>query len=764
MALYDNAAQQSYYSNAYPQSAPYPTGEDRMGAHEVIKILRRRRSLIIVTVVLLTGLSAALASGLTPQYTASASVVVNARAARVVNAEAVIEEQTQDRAVIETEIKLLQSRSFARRVIEQTGLLDDPEFNTALRRPQSLRERLQPVTGWLPEAWLVASGLAMPATPLPEVEAAPAPVIEPAQMLEPTVDRFLGRLQVARAGEAAVVSIAFTSPDAAKAARLANTVAELYVAERLAGKQSAAARSAAWLSERLAQLRIDLLEAESAIAAYRDEHELIDNDGRTLDSAQLTALNAELIATQAELAEKRSKLGALRALRASGEGFETITEVVASPVIANLRQQQTQLLRDHAQLSQEYGPRHPRIIQLDAEQQEIEAKIQIEIQNIVTAFERDVAFVETRERMLQERLNDAKGAVAGTKRAEIQLNELEREAEADRSLYKAFLERYKKLSEQQGVLQPGVQVISSAAPPVGPSFPRPRLIIVVGFAGALVIGTLLAFVAESLETGLRSGRQVEKALKVASLGLVPRVTKLKGRLKLHQYLMSKPRSDYAEAVRAVQIGLQYANVDRPPQIVLVTSSLPNEGKTTLALSLGTSAAASGHRTVVVDLDLRHPSVRRELDQPATAPGLVELITGEATLEQVTHVDPALPDLHVITVRRNPANPLDLLASQKMAALMTQLRARYKYIVLDAPPLLGISDTRVAVYLADAVLFVVRWGKTKAEVAQNGMAALSECRAPVAGAVLSQVNLKRHARLAYGDAVEYYSRYKQYYIN
>lgn len=760
MALYDNSAPYPYPS--YPQTAPYP-GEERMDAHEVIKILRRRRGLIAATVLLLTGLSAALAYGLTPQYTASASVVVDPQAARVVNSEAVIEEQTQDRSVIETEIKVLQSRSFARRVIEHTGLLDDPELNRALQRPQPLHERLQPVTRWLPESWLVATGLAMPSAPAGSADE-PAPEVSPEKMLEPTVDRFLTQLRVERSGEAAVVSIAFTSPDPVKAAHIANAIAELYVSGRLEGKQSAAARSAEWLSERLAQLRVELLESESAIAAYRSEHELIDSDGRTLDSAQLTALNTELIATQAELAEKRSKLGALRELRASGRGFETISEVVASPVIANLRQQQTQLLRERAQLSQEYGPRHPKILQLDAEQQQIEDKIQREIQNIVTAFERDLAFIETRERMLRGRLDEAKGAVAKSKRAEIQLHELEREAEANRSLYKAFLERYKKLSEQQAVLQPGVNVISSAAPPTRPSFPRPQLILVVGFAGSLVIGTLLAFVAESLETGLRSNRQVEKALKVSSLGLVPRVTKLRSKQRLHQYLIEKPRSDYAEAVRAVQIGLQYTNVDRPPQIVLVTSSLPNEGKTTLALSLGTSAAASGHKTVVVDLDLRHPSVRRELDQPATAPGLVELITGEATLEDVTHVDPALPDLHVITVRRNPANPLDLLASQKMASLMTQLRARYKYIVLDAPPLLGISDTRVAVYLADAVLFVVRWGKTKAEVAQNGMAALTECRAPVAGAVLTQVNMKRHARRAYGDAVEYYDRYKQYYIN
>jgi uncharacterized protein involved in exopolysaccharide biosynthesis len=336
MALYDPSAPvppPSPYPYAYPQAAS--GGEDRMDLHEVIKILRRRRSLMAGTVLLLTALSAALAFGLTPRYTASASVVVDPSAARVVNSEAVIEEEAQDKSVIETEIKRLESRSFARRVIERVGLLDDPEFNHALAGPWRLADHLPPaIARRLPEAWLVATGLAMPADPVAEADALDEAdeadaATQRERALEPTVDAFLGRLQIAQAGSAAVVSVSFTSPDPAKAARIANAVAALYVAQRLEGKQTAAADSAEWLSERLAQLRVELLAAENTIATYRDEHELIANNGYTLDSIQLTALNTQLIATQAELAEKRSKLSALRALRASGEGFETITEVVA---------------------------------------------------------------------------------------------------------------------------------------------------------------------------------------------------------------------------------------------------------------------------------------------------------------------------------------------------------------------------------------------------------------------------------------------------
>ena len=200
-----------------------------------------------------------------------------------------------------------------------------------------------------------------------------------------------------------------------------------------------------------------------------------------------------------------------------------------------------------------------------------------------------------------------------------------------------------------------------------------------------------------------------------------------------------------------------------PRVVLVTSSLPGEGKTSLALSLAASVAASGHKTVILDLDLRHPSVRVASTQPSTAPGIVELVTGDANFEEVLYTDPAQPNLDMITVRRNPSNPSDVLASKQMAQLIAKLRTKYKLIVLDTPPILGITDAKLVMHLADAVLFVVRWGKTKTEVAENGIAALRECRAPIAGAVVTQVNMEAHAKGAYGDAATYYGNYKKYYL-
>lgn len=742
-----------YYGYGVAQNEP-------VDARALSKIVRRHRVLIFLTVLAISGASALLAFNLTPRYTAIASVTIDPTATRVVNTEGVLEEQTRDVRTIETQIRLLESRSFARRVIDRAGLLADPEFNSALQPPEEpgvIATNLQRLAEWLSQSVLARTGLAVPLLPRAE----PAPDRE--GIAETAINNFLGQLEVSRAGESYALAINFSSTDPVKAARIVNQVAQQYVEEQLASKRSAAGRVAEWLRGRLTELRTRLLESENEIANFKADNELIDSRGVTLNSVQLTALHSQLIETRAQRAEKESKLGLLRELRRTGEGFESVNEIISSPVIANLRTLQTELLRDEAQLKQEYGPRHPKIIQLNAEKQKLADKVYSEVQNIISAFESEVSFLRNRERSLQESLNEAKQSVAVGQRAEVQLNELIREAEATSDLYKALLERYKKLTEQQETIEAGAEVISTSPVPGGPSFPQPKLIVAVGFTSSLMVAGLLALIAESLQSGLRSSRQIESALGVSCLSHVPSVT-VKNGCQPYNYPTSKPRSAYAEAIRAVQVGLQFAHLERPPRVVMVTSSLPNEGKTTLAVSLAAAAAAAGHKTLIIDLDLRRPSVRPASTQPVTAPGIVELIAGEVRLEDVLYADPAQPNLEVITVKRSPANPTDILASKQLTQLIAKLRPRYGLIVLDAPPILGLTDAKVAMHLADAAVFVVRWGKTKTEVATNGIEALRECRAPIAGAVLTQVDLAAHAKGAYGDAAAYYSNYKGYYVD
>jgi polysaccharide biosynthesis transport protein len=750
--------------------------EPRLGLRDLIKVLRRRRAIIAGTVAVTTLGTAVLAYNMTPQYTAGSAIAIEPRQSRILNTQSVVEQVPQDRTMIETEIKLLGSRSFAHYAIESLGLLDDPDFNPVLRaelegkaaaqtaqQPEQgfgtvVASLVQPLADWVPDSWLVATGLAQPALP----PATPDPYAQQTA-LEGAIDTLLGGLTVEQSGNSYVIAIQYTSSDPQEAATVANDVAKLYVDNKLDIKRSANTRAAEWLSARAEQLRAALLRSESAIAAYRADNELIDSGGVMLDDEQLAALNKELIVTQAERTQRTAKLNMVRKMRARGESLDSVMEVISSPIIGNLRQQETELLREEAQLAQEYGVNHPKLIEIRAERHKLAAKIDMEIENIVRALENELAITQARETALQQHLAQAKGNRVQNRAAEVDLRELERESEANRLLYTTVLNRYKELNEQQDIVEAGARVISSATAPSRPSFPRPKLMIAVGFTGSLMLGMLLAIAAEGLESGLRSGRQVEQALGVPHLGLVPKLSGLKGD-KPHQYLIKKPRSAYSEAVRAVQVGLHFSNPERPPQVILVTSSLPGEGKTTLALSLAATAARSGHKTVVVDLDMRHPSVRRELGQAISGPGLVEAVSGEHSIDDVIYRDDAVPNLHAITISRSTSNPTDLLASPKLLSLLTQLRSRYNYIILDAPPLLGLADTRIAARLADAVLFAVCWGKTNDEVAVNAIDSLLESRTSVAGAVLTQVDVRSHTKRAYGDALQYYGKYEKYYLN
>jgi capsular exopolysaccharide synthesis family protein len=227
------------------------------------------------------------------------------------------------------------------------------------------------------------------------------------------------------------------------------------------------------------------------------------------------------------------------------------------------------------------------------------------------------------------------------------------------------------------------------------------------------------------------------------------------------HLLERPRSSYAEAIRAVQAAVDLVEAPRPTQVVLFTSSLPGEGKTTLALSFAVSAARSGLKTIIVDLDMRYPSVAHELGHTPSA-GLVEFLAGDEPLDKIVQPSGVHPELDVIALRHLCSSPSDVLRSPKMTSLLTLLRARYRYVVLDAPPVLGITDTRTMAKWADAVLFVVQWEKTTEHIAWNGLKALLDSHARVAGAVLTQVDMRRHAKYKYGDVVQYYGRYKKYY--
>jgi capsular exopolysaccharide synthesis family protein len=460
--------------------------------------------------------------------------------------------------------------------------------------------------------------------------------------------------------------------------------------------------------------------------------------------------------------ERQAKLSLVRGLRGRGQGLDAIGDVVASPVIVNLRAQEAQLLREEAEMRSLYGERHPKIQQLNSEKANIQAKIDAEVARITRVLENDVAITAARVRTIESQLGGMKSRTTQDREAEVRLRELERQAETSRTLYEAFLARFKEMREQQEIVEPDSRLVAIATPPTRPSSPGAKLFSAAGFLVSGVLATILALLLDRLDRGLRSAREVEAVLGLPTLALVPRLDRLKRAQRPYQYLLDKPLSAYTEAIRSIYMALKLTSVDRVPKVILVTSSLPEEGKTTIAVSLATFIARSHKRVLLLDLDLRHPSVHRELGW-SVSHGLVEYLIDDRPLDEVIQQD-LESGLHFLPVKAQTSNPTDLLESARLRELVELCRERYDFVIVDSAPLISVTDSRLAALLADRTLFAIKWGATVESAAQDAVQTLREIGADLAGAVLTQIDLRRHAQYHYADIGEYYAKTKNYYVN
>ena len=432
-----------------------------------------------------------------------------------------------------------------------------------------------------------------------------APALSDDQIFDRAVSKLISGLNVRQEGASSIIAISFTSTNSPQAASIANAVAELFIEEQLRARRSGSDDATEWLDQRVEELRQKVIESERSIAQFRIENKIINVGRGSLNDAQIAQFSNDLIRAEATVAEKQSKVAIIRNSLESGDGLASVSEVTTSPAIAAIRQQEFVLLSQEAQLREEFGSNHPRILEIEAEKRRLEQKTRLEMEKIVSVLTNELGIARERSRDLRSRLAEAKDTLGTRNQAEVELAELEREAQANRDLYTRFLNRLKFLSEEQELIGSNARVVSRAVPPHEPTFPQPSVIFVAGFVASVLSGGLIALVREGLERGLRHARQVEQTLGLPTLGMVP--TLKKSDIKPYRYLHEKPLSGYAESLRNVQVALQYGWVSKRPQIILVTSSLPNEGKTTLAMSLATSIAESGLSTLLIDLDFRNPA-------------------------------------------------------------------------------------------------------------------------------------------------------------
>lgn len=723
-----------------PRSFLEQAGE--IDLREMLRKLWRQRRVFVGTVFLLTALAAIITIQMTPIYRADALVMVAPPKAKVLNIESIVAGLPFDSDTINSEIAIIRSRRLAGRVVAKLDLAKDPEFNRKLRPNDGL-------LGWL-------QGLAKtkPATLSPEAAAARARAN--------VVNEFQLALEVQPVFRSRVIAIRVESTDPNKAAQLANTVADLYLLDQLEAKFEATQRATNWLNERLTQLRKAVDLSERAVEAYRREARLVKGkDDVSIASQQISELSSQLIVARTKRAEAEARLSQIERLLKSGRGVNSAAEVLSSPLIQRLRERESQVIGKMAELSAEYGRKHPKLIAVRAEINDLRRKIRAEVRKIIEGVRSEVQIARVREQSMTASLTKLESRIADLNKKSVRLRALDREAKANRALLDTVLSRFKETTAQSGIQSPDARIISRAVPPTKAAAPNIRLSVGLTFVGACILGLFLVFLIERLDAGFRSMEQIEHYTGFSALGLEPELDSRDAKkTPPEQYVLDNPVSAFAESVRNLHVSIALSNVDRPPKVVLFTSASPEEGKSSLSVALGRVVARSGKKVIILDCDLRRPTLHTRLGM-AEKPGLIELLAGQASLDEVVQRDDA-SGADFVPAGEHAPNPVDLLSSEHMKTIVETLSTSYDLVVMDCSPVLAVSDARVLTRLADKTVFVVRWVKTRRESAILALKQLKEAGGDIAGVVLSRVDVKKHAGYGYADSGYYHGKYAKYY--
>lgn len=699
-------------------------------------LIRRRWMVVAGALAFFITLCIALLLIVQPQYTAETLLQINTRQEQVTDMEDVLGGLSSSDAAIRTELDVLKSRKLALRVIRDQHILADENLGSGL---------FSTLIGLVKSAVLPVAEA--PAKTAPSSKTTEATAREAA-----AVGAFLSRLEVSIKPRSYTISVRYTANNPETAARMVNGLAKAYLTNQMEERFDATKRANDWINSRLNQLQKNVQASDLAVRKFREENNLTVAGGVTLNDQQLSELNSQLILSRTQLAEAEAKVVATQ------RGVGTTSEVLNNPLIQNLRMQETEVRRKMSDLASRYGPMHPRMQTVRNELANVQSKIGEEMGKIRGSLDNDIDMARARVRTLEEQLELLQQRTQLSSGPAVQLAELERQANAERSLYEAFLARSRQIA-QMDFVQADVRVISAAETPGAPSSPHKTMWLLMSILMGLGVGVGLMMLLELLDSGYRTSAQLEQQLGLPVLGLLG---ELKETDDVAHYVLNKPTGAFTEAVRAARAALQFAKPDMPPKVVLITSSVPQEGKSITAASMAQLAAASGQKVLLVDADMRRPSMAHKFNITAKI-GLADVLVGNAKAKDAIQVMPK-SGLHVLPTLANTHFAQELLGSAKMKDLIAEWRKTYDLVILDCPPVMAVADAAMLMKEMDAALFVVRWGTTPRPLVTHAIKQLKAANAPLAGVLLSRVDLDKQHAYGYGDYGYYYGKYKEYYNN
>jgi len=676
------------------------------------------------------------AHGLQSVYRATATILVETSKPKVVSIEDVYSGSVGSYEYLYTQAGILQSRELATRLVRELKLAQNSVY--------APRADAKP--------WY--------ARILPASVMSPKPVVPPSPDV---VERGLaaaiqGAIDVKPIRNSQLLQISFESTDPHLAAQVPNALAELYITADMEARFKMRERATAFLTEQSEALKKKLVASEKALQEFREREKILDIKGLSLGGAtrEIEQLTTSLIEARRTRAEAEAALSQVKGVRvADGSvAVEALPAVLRNPLVQRAKDQLADAERRVADASKRYGTEHPRMIAAQAELRAAQENLERQVRVVIASIRKEYEAARANEAATARALERAKGDVQSLNRKGFQLAALEREVSTNRQLYDLFMQRSKETDVSSELQSAVARVIDPAVVPTSPSGPNKRRIVLIAVFMALLLGMSLAVLIERLDNTVKTSHETEAKLDLPTVGVVHK-TRVKRDQHIERLFLEDAGTAFAEDIRTLRSGVLLSGLDSPQKTVLVTSSLPGEGKSTVAANL---AFALSHvkKTLLIDADMRRPQMGQILGIPPNTPGLSSLVTGELGPDKCVFTMKG-SDLYVLTSGRIPANPLELLSAHRFVGVMDMLKGLYEAIVIDSAPVQMVSDPLVISQVASAVLYVIKADDTPYPVARQGIRRLQRVNAHVLGVVLNQLDIAK-AEKYYGEYSGYGSRY------
>ena len=690
----------------------------------------KHRWIIAVSLTLALGIAAAMTLMTTPVYTAKMTIEIDREAARVLNTQDVSPREEYGSGIdfYQTQYGLLKSESLAARVVDTENLTSNPAFLHAAgldRRPGGRGPRRQ------------------------------------AALREAAIRRVQGGLVVNPTRGSRLVQIQFNSTSPQIAAQLANAVAETFIGMNLERRFESSAYARDFLQRQIALSKDKLEASERAVVAYAIQQQIINihentggagpnasaSSGVSLSESDLGSLNGDLASATAARISAEEKWRQAQASNDLG-----LTQVLASPVVQELSKQKVQLQAQYEDNLRLYKPEYPAMVQLKAQIDETDKQIQAAASTVRQSIYREYMAAAQQEKALAGKVGQLKGDVLNLQERSVTYNTLQRDLDTNRILYDGLLQRYKEVGVTAGVTTNNISIVDRAEVPHSPSKPKPFINAMIALVLGLAAGGIGAFVAEAMDQAIRRPADVETKLRIPLLGSVPLLTKGMS----PKEAMKDSRSSFWEAYFSIRTALQFSTTEGIPRSLLVVSTRPGEGKTTTSIALAHSLARLGARTLLVDADLRKPSVANQLGLDSKV-GLSNYLTGSMSLDEIVQ-ESEQSGLTVITSGPQPPTPAELLADNRLRMFVAQAEERYDVVIFDGPPVMGLADAPLISSVVAGTILVIEAGKTGRGPILAMLHRLRMARAKVLGAVLAKFDVRK---VAYGYGYSSYGYEQRY---